>query len=72
MAILCKVLVVKDAPSVHKRVIEWLKEQQYVCVFVNNDNEARARLDREPFDAVMYCHEFLFPPWYTPPKRVPG
>ena len=71
MAILCKVLVVKDAPSVNKRVVEWLK-RQYICVFVENDDEAKARLNLETFDAVIYCHEFLFPPWYIPPKRVPG
>ncbi len=72
MTVFCRVLVVKDAPSVNKRVVKWLKEQQYVCVFVENDDEARARLNRESFDAVMYTHEFLFPPWYIPPKRVPG
>ena len=64
--------MVKDAPSVNKQVVEWLKEQQYVCVSVENDDEAKARLNRESFDAVIYCHEFLFPPWYIPPKRVPG
>ncbi|MFC1994107.1 hypothetical protein ACFLVI_02470 [Chloroflexota bacterium] len=57
-----KVIVVDDKPGIAKSLTKWLMKAGYSYILVDDVHAANNLLKYNKFDAILYCHEFLFAP----------
>ena len=57
-----RILIINDDPKNRRRLETWLAQQGYDYIFANSVGQAAALLEHRTFDAVLYAHEFQYPP----------